>query len=95
MKSKEEMIITNTYINTRIPPEEEKKQVEEEKDPSTFRKQLENNIPKNNRNVNQKSSTYNNELKSVKPTTKIKWREQLQGKKNLLFYFIFQILSKN
>lgn len=73
VKSKDEMIVTNTYINTRIyPPAEESKDIPS----NTFRKQIENNMPPNNRNVSQKSSTYNNAVKESTgkgPGTRIKW----------------------
>lgn len=76
VKTKDEMLITNTYINTRIYPNEENKKVEE-MNPSTFRKEMEIKIPKNNRNENQKSSTFSSESLVQKPTTKIRWRDQI------------------
>ncbi|CAI2359594.1 unnamed protein product [Moneuplotes crassus] len=78
IRSKEEMVITNTYINTRIAPGNNLAQpAEEEKESSTFREQLQNNVPQNNRNLNQKSSTYNNEIKASKPTSRIKFKEEI------------------
>eukprot|EP00344_Euplotes_crassus_P009462 CAMPEP_0197019350 /NCGR_PEP_ID=MMETSP1380-20130617/80647_1 /TAXON_ID=5936 /ORGANISM="Euplotes crassus, Strain CT5" /LENGTH=483 /DNA_ID=CAMNT_0042446753 /DNA_START=343 /DNA_END=1794 /DNA_ORIENTATION=- len=80
IKTKEEMVITNTYINTRILMEEANQEntKEEEKDTNTFREQLQANVPPNNRNIGQKSSTYNNEIKATKPTTRIKFKEEIK-----------------
>lgn len=78
IRTKEEMIITNTYINTRLAPEEGDDNKEEEKDSNTFREQIQTQMPKNNRNLNQKSSTYSNEIKTTKPTTRIRFREEIK-----------------
>lgn len=80
IRTKEEMVITNTYINTRILMEEANHEdtKEEQKDTNTFREQLQANVPQNNRNVGQKSSTYNNEIKATKPTARIKFKEEIK-----------------
>jgi hypothetical protein len=81
VKTKDEMIITNTYINTRIFSNENNK--EEDKDSNTYRKEIESKMPVNNRNVNQKSSTYNNDPGLPNPSTKIRWRDQINENKSL------------
>lgn len=80
VSTKDEMLITNTYINTRIFPNEEIKK-EEGIDSNTYRKEIEGKMPKNNRNVNQKSSTFNSDSVVPKPTTKIRWRDQVENNK--------------
>ena len=95
IKTKEEMIITNTYLNTRILPEEEKKEIEEEeKESITFREQIESSMPRNNRNIENKSSTYNNELKNANPHARIRFEEEGKvGYFNFLVNFILIIYS--
>ena len=89
------MIITNTYLNTRILPEEEKKEIkEEEKESITFREQIESSMPRNNRNIENKSSTYNNELKNANPHARIRFEEEGKvGYFNFLVNFILIIYS--
>jgi hypothetical protein len=91
VKTKDEMTITNTYINTRIFSNENNKEEDndddndndKDKDTNTYRKEIESKMPANNRNVNQKSSTYNNDPVIPNPNTKLRWRDQINENKSL------------
>ena len=80
--SKHETIITHTFINTRIPPIEYK-----------MRNNLDTSIPRNNRNANQKSNTYNNVDGSNKKTTKILWADLANDKKPLTEIIVNKIID--
>lgn len=91
VKNKEEIIISNTYINTRIYPTEE---TPSDIDQKSFRGQIETNLPKNNRNVAQKSNTYNstgNEESKQKSGTRLKWQDQTGGQKSLIEVIVNKI----
>jgi len=53
--AKQELIITHTYINTRIAPIEKQDGAEND---NTVKARIETSVPKNNRNSNQKVNTY-------------------------------------
>jgi hypothetical protein len=59
LDSNQHLYITNTFLNTKIVLED---QPENSKiDTAEIQDKLQDKMPKNNRNVNMKSSTYNNE----------------------------------
>lgn len=95
VKTKDEMIVTNTFINTRIYPIEETAG-QGDTNSNTFRQKLENNIPPNNRNIGQKSSTYNNPVNDgpQKQSTRLKWRDQDVSKKPLIEIIVNKALDK-
>ena len=59
--NKQEKIITYTFINTRIPYLENDKQ-SDPNDNKMIQYNIESTVPKNNRNSNQKSNTYNDNI---------------------------------
>lgn len=83
VKNKEEMIITNTYVNTRIYPIDE---AQNDIDQKSFRNQIETNMPKNNRNAATKSNTFNStgkEESKQTPGTRLIWKDQAGVNKSL------------
>lgn len=89
------MIITNTYFNTRIYPGEENKK-QEDTNSNTFRKKLENNVPVNNRNAGQKSSTHDTAPKDdqKKTNTRLMWVDQSGKNKPLTEIIVNKNLEK-
>jgi hypothetical protein len=95
VKNKDEMIITNTFFNTRIYPDEENKK-QEDANSNTFRKKLEPNVPVNNRNTSQKSSTQETAQKetSKKATTRLMWVDQSGKNQSLTEIIVNKHLEK-
>lgn len=81
IKSKDERIVTHTYLNTKILPNESQEEEEKEGATLTFRKKIEEGMPASNRNMDIRSSTYNKSKKDKSgeisaSKQKVCWRDQ-------------------
>lgn len=93
--SKQHWYITNTYLNTRLGLDSAN-QEEAKIDAAAFKDKIQDNMPKNNRNVNMKSSTFNNTNKAEPEEQKrgIKWVDHVNEKRKLFEVIVDKPRSK-
>ena len=90
--SKQHLYITNTYLNTKLALEANSE--DKKLDAAGIQDQLQGKVPKNNRNINMKSNTYNDKAKKEEGKGSIRWVDQATDKPQLYDVIVDKPRSK-